>query len=70
GFHTKAIMALIPASAIAIVLALVPTFHPISPFSWFFGAALGALFYLPLVRGESLPIKDVSGESIAVASVH
>ncbi|MDN5762591.1 MAG: NCS1 family nucleobase:cation symporter-1 [Microlunatus sp.] len=70
GFHTRAIVALIPASVIAIVLALVPTFHVISPFSWFFGAGLGAIFYLLIVRRRSLSITDVSGESIAVPSVH
>ncbi len=70
GFHHQAILALIPAAVIAIVLALVPTFHEVSPFSWFFGAALGAIFYLLIVRRRSLPIREVSGESIAVPSVH
>ena len=70
GFHRQAILALIPAAAIAIVLALVPTFHDVSPFAWFFGAALGAIFYLALIRGRNVPIHDVSGEPIAVPSVH
>ncbi|WP_139142852.1 NCS1 family nucleobase:cation symporter-1 [Humibacillus sp. DSM 29435] len=70
GFHHQAIQALVPAAAIAIVLALVPTFHEVSPFAWFFGAALGAIFYLLLVRGRTMPIRDVSGEPIAVPSVH
>ncbi len=70
GFHLRAILALIPAAAIAIVLALVPLFHVVSPFSWFFGAGLGTIFYLLIVRRRSLPIRDVSGEPIAVPSVH
>lgn len=70
GFHHQAIQALIPAGVIAIVLALVPAFHDVGPFAWFFGAALGAIFYLALVRGRTMPIHDVSGEAIAVPSVH
>ena len=70
GFHHQAIQALVPAAVISIVLALVPTFHDVSPFAWFFGAGLGAGFYLMLTRGKTLPIRDVSGEPIAVPSVH
>jgi nucleobase:cation symporter-1, NCS1 family len=70
GFHSRAIIALVPAAVISILLALVPAFHVVSGFSWFFGAALGAIFYLLLVKPEHLPIQDVSGEPIAVPSVH
>jgi nucleobase:cation symporter-1, NCS1 family len=70
GFHRQAILALIPAGAVAIVLALAPPFHDVSPFSWFFGAALGAIFYLVLARRRTMSIRDVSGEPIAVPSVH
>ncbi len=70
GFHHQAFQALIPAAVIAIVLALVPTFQDVAPFAWFFGAALGAIFYLVLARGRTMPIRDVSGEQIAVPSVH
>lgn len=70
GFHLRAIVALVPAAVISIVLALVPTFHAIGGFSWFIGAGLGALIYLLIAKQEHLPIRDVSGEPIAVPSVH
>jgi nucleobase:cation symporter-1, NCS1 family len=70
GWHLKAIVALIPAALIAIVLALVPAFHAVAGFSWFIGAGLGAIFYLLIAKSEHLPIRDVSGEPIAVPSVH
>lgn len=69
GFNLRAIAALIPAAAIAIVLALVPYFAAVGGFSWFFGAGLGALFYY-FLADRSTPIRDVSGERIAVPSVH
>ena len=69
GFNLRAIAALVPAAAIAIVLALVPYFAAVGGFSWFFGAGLGALFYY-FLADRSTPIRDVSGERIAVPSVH
>lgn len=70
GFHGKAIIALVPAALIAIVLAFLPVFHAVSPFSWFFGVIVAGGIYLLLVKGEHLSIRDVSGEPIAVPSVH
>lgn len=70
GFHRGAIIALVPAAAVAIVLALVPVFHAVSGFSWFIGAGLGAIIYLLITPRSSLRIRDVSGEPIAVPSVH
>ncbi len=52
GVNPLAVAALIPAAIISLVLALVDTFHTVAPFGWFIGAALGALFYLPLGRGR------------------
>lgn len=69
GFNLRAIAALAPAAAIAIVLALVPFFHAIAGFSWFVGAGLAALFYY-FLADRSTPVRDVDGELIAVASVH
>ena len=59
----------VPAALIAIVLALVPTFEDISGFSWFFGAGLGAAFYLVLAD-RTRPFREVDGEPIAVPSMH
>lgn len=69
GYNTRAIIALVPAAVIAIVLALVPAFHVVSGFSWFFGAGLGALFYY-LAADRKAVSRDVSGEPIAVPSLH
>lgn len=69
GFNLRAIVALVPAAVIAIIIALVPRFAQFSGFSWFIGAALGAIFYL-VVADRSMTSRDVSGESIAVPSVH
>ncbi|QEA38415.1 hypothetical protein FGL86_04545 [Pistricoccus aurantiacus] len=69
GYNLRAIGALIPAALITIIIALVPYFDSFSEFSWFIGAGLGALFYL-IVADRSMPIRDVSGEPIAIPSVH
>ncbi len=69
GFNLRAIAALVPAAAIAIVLALVPVFQAVSGFSWFFGAGLAALFYF-FLADRSAPIRNVDGERIAVPSLH
>lgn len=69
GFNPRAIAALIPAAVISIVLALVPFFHEVAGFSWFFGAGLGALFYL-IFADRKMTIRDVPGESLAVTSAH
>ncbi|GAB3519737.1 NCS1 family nucleobase:cation symporter-1 [Arthrobacter monumenti] len=67
GYNPRAIIALIPAAIIAIALALVPMFAALSGFSWFIGAGLALIFYFG-IADRSKPIRDVDGESIAVAS--
>ena len=69
GFNMRAIWALIPAAIIAVIIAVVPTFHAVAGFSWFIGAGLGLVFYL-VVADRTMPINEVDGESIAVPSVH
>ena len=63
-------MALVPAAVIAILFAVLPVFSEVSGVSWFIGAALGGLFYLPLAKRRVADLRDVSGEPIAVPSVH
>ncbi|MGK5683834.1 NCS1 family nucleobase:cation symporter-1 [Actinoplanes sp. URMC 104] len=70
GFNMLAVAALVPAAVIAILFAVLPVFSEVSGVSWFIGAALGALFYLPLGSRRTTGLRDVSGEPIAVASVH
>jgi NCS1 family nucleobase:cation symporter-1 len=70
GFNNLAIAALVPAAVIAILFAVLPAFSEVSGVSWFIGAALGALFYLPLASRRVADLRDVSGEPLAVPSVH
>ncbi|NIE73412.1 NCS1 family nucleobase:cation symporter-1 [Pantoea sp. Ap-967] len=67
GVNLRAVAAFIPASLIAIVLALVPAFDTLSQFSWFFGAGLGGLIHYALADRRARYL-DVSGEAIAVDS--
>lgn len=69
GVNPRAIIALVPASVIAIILALAPAFSAVAGFSWFFGAGLAAVFYL-IVADRKARFRDVDGEALAVASVH
>ncbi|WP_322051328.1 NCS1 family nucleobase:cation symporter-1 [Paraburkholderia bannensis] len=52
GVNWRAVMALLPAAVIAIVCVMVPALSNAANFSWFIGAALGALFYRVLTMGE------------------
>ncbi|WP_327351891.1 NCS1 family nucleobase:cation symporter-1 [Streptomyces sp. NBC_01304] len=65
GWHVRAIGALVPAAAVAVVVALVPAFESVSGFSWFIGAILAALLYLAFAD-RSRPARDVDGAAIAV----
>ena len=69
GVNMRAILALVPTAAIALVMAFVPAFEVISEFSWFIGAGLGAIVYLAVADRRG-PFAEVSGESISVASTH
>lgn len=68
GVNMRAVAAFIPAALIAIVLALVPGFHEVSPFSWLIGAGIAALLYLIFAKRQA-HYTSVSGESIAVDNV-
>ena len=68
GVNLRAVAAFIPAALIAIILALVPGFHAISPFSWLIGAGIAALLYLIFAKRQAY-YASVSGESIAVDNV-
>ncbi|MHC3004936.1 NCS1 family nucleobase:cation symporter-1 [Gordonia metallireducens] len=69
GVNLRAIVALVPTAAFALVMAFVPAFEVVSEFSWFIGAGLGAVVYL-LVADRRGPFAEVSGEPISVASTH
>ena len=64
GVNPLAIKAFVPASIIALTLALVPAFSLIAPFGWFIGAALGAIAYYVVAQGR-LPI--LPGDRLSAA---
>lgn len=67
GYNPKAIYALIPSALIALILALLPAFHFISSFTWFFGVGIAATIYY-LIADKQKVYVDVSGEAIAVGN--
>jgi NCS1 family nucleobase:cation symporter-1 len=50
GINRRAIGAFVPAAVVSVVIALVPAFGSISPFSWFIGVVLAAALYWVLMR--------------------
>jgi NCS1 family nucleobase:cation symporter-1 len=48
GVNWRAVAALLPAAAIAVACVMIPALQGSANFSWFIGAALGAVFYLML----------------------
>jgi NCS1 family nucleobase:cation symporter-1 len=50
GFNPNAVTAFVISAVIAAVIALVPAFSAVAPFSWFIGAALGAVIYYSLAH--------------------
>lgn len=68
GINPRAVAALVPSAAIAVVIALVPYFADISGFSWFIGAVLAGVLYAVLPGRTACPDEDIDGESIAVPS--
>ncbi|WBI78701.1 NCS1 family nucleobase:cation symporter-1 [Pseudomonas aeruginosa] len=68
GVNPRAIAAFVPAAIISTLLALLPAFAELSPFSWFFGAGLAGLIHYALAK-RRVAYREVSGEAIAVDSV-
>lgn len=66
--NPRAIAAFVPAAIISTLLALLPAFAELSPFSWFFGAGLASLIHYALAKRRTA-YREVSGEAIAVDSV-
>jgi NCS1 family nucleobase:cation symporter-1 len=69
GFNPRAIIAFAIAATISLLIAFVPALVSLSSFSWFFAAGIGALVYF-LIADRNRTFHDVSGEPIAVPSVH
>jgi NCS1 family nucleobase:cation symporter-1 len=63
GWNRNALVAFVPAAAIAAVVALVPgsvvpLFGQLAPFSWFIGALLGAGLYLIVTGRQRVPVSE------------
>ena len=69
GYNPRAIAAFIPAAIVALVIAFIPLLEPVAPFSWFFGTGIGAIIYYAMANRHE-DFHDVSGEPIALPSVH
>ena len=69
GVNMRAIAALIPSAAIALLFAFVEGLGTFAAFSWFIAAGLGALIYY-VIADRNRAFTDVDGESIAVAVRH
>lgn len=69
GWNPKALAAFAPAAAVAVVLALVSTFHNLAAFSWFIGAAMAAVTYYVLGAGSGLAIEGPAEGVIPEAAI-
>ncbi len=69
GVNPRAIGAFIPAAIVSLIIAFIPALNLLSSFSWFFGAGIGAIVYL-FLADRRRTYHDVSGEPIAVPSLH
>jgi NCS1 family nucleobase:cation symporter-1 len=62
GFNPKAVAVFAPTAAISAVVALVPAFSQVAPYSWFIGTATSALLYR-LVAGGGTPVPDQGSDT-------
>lgn len=69
GFNAPALAALGIATVISAVLALIPVFSAVGPFSWVVGVVLAAAFYWPLSRRERAARPAVPASTPAPAAV-
>lgn len=69
GINPRALAAFLPAALSSLAIAFAPVLSSLAAFAWFIGAGLGAVIYFALAD-RTVTFDDVSGESIAVESVH
>jgi NCS1 family nucleobase:cation symporter-1 len=51
GFNWRAVGVFVIGATVAVIIALVPAFKALAPFSWFVGAGLSAVLYWATARG-------------------
>lgn len=60
GFNPRAIAALVLAGGLATIIAQVPLFSALAPFSWFFGCAFGIAFHWLLSKDRAQAVADAA----------
>ncbi len=63
GFNRRAVLVFVVSAIIAVVVALIPTFGLLSPFSWFVGAAVSAILYYVTAPREAGRVPPTSHAS-------
>jgi NCS1 family nucleobase:cation symporter-1 len=54
GVNPKAIGVFLPTAAVSAVVALVPVFSPVAPYSWFIGTGSAAVLYWLIAKGDRI----------------
>ncbi|SFO20078.1 nucleobase:cation symporter-1, NCS1 family [Pseudonocardia ammonioxydans] len=65
GVNVRAVAVFVPSAVVAVAAGFVPALEAVAPFSWFLGAAMGAVLTV-LVAPRGTEYRAVSGERIAV----
>jgi NCS1 family nucleobase:cation symporter-1 len=67
GVNPIALQAFVPGAVVAAILALVPAFSTVAPFSWILGLIIGgAIYYL---RSAKVPVAELPAEMIVPQTV-
>jgi NCS1 family nucleobase:cation symporter-1 len=61
GVNVRAVVTFVIGAAISAVIALVPTFSTLAPFSWFIGAIISGLLYWLVMAG--VPVRSTVAEA-------
>jgi NCS1 family nucleobase:cation symporter-1 len=60
GINRHAVLVFVVSAAVAAVIALVPTFSALAPFSWFIGAGLSGALYWATARREERTVPEIA----------
>jgi nucleobase:cation symporter-1, NCS1 family len=61
GWNSKAVISFVPAAAISVPVALIPSLHDAAAFSWFIGAGVAGAVYFVLNQTAQASSADSSG---------
>jgi nucleobase:cation symporter-1, NCS1 family len=60
GVNPLAVAAFIPSAILSLIVAFVPAFSSVAPFTWFVGVSTSALIYYAISRGRITPARELS----------